>query len=143
MNKNKNLSPFDWFKHLTEFKTPWEKFSQDEQKTFNAYILNRIISMNSRYIEYVNEAQSYQVPSKYLYNFYLKIIPKGKQFSRYIKSSKKVYGDDVINNLSRFFTVSKREIYDNLELLSQENIIYILERMGVDSKKIKTMLNGK
>jgi hypothetical protein len=70
------VSPNDFIKHLTIYKTPWDKHSKEEQKTYLPFIINLWLSMNPDLLEVVNEVQQYQVPNRDHYNFYLSVLPK-------------------------------------------------------------------
>ena len=65
------MSPADWLNHMTVYKTPWNEISSEEQKTYLPFILNLWLSMVPEYIEVINQVQSYQVPNRDHYNFYL------------------------------------------------------------------------
>lgn len=134
------MSPGDWLNHMTILKTPWDKISQEEQKTYNNYINNLWLSMCPELIEDINEVQKYQVPDRDHYNFYLKILPKKKLFYRWIKAKKGIYNKDVINKLSSFYNEGSHQINDSLECLNEQKIISILENMGYGEKSIKQLL---
>ena len=135
------LSPFEWFKHVTEFKTPWNKFSSEQQKSFNQFILNRVISMNQYNIGLVNEVQTYQVPDKQVYEFYLKVLPHKKMFNRYIKSSSENPKDELLIQLSEYFECSKREVIEFFDLLSIDQILTVLKMKGLPEKEINKITN--
>lgn len=138
-----NLTPFDWFKHATEFKTPWNDFTQEQQKSFNSFILNKVISMNQYNIDLVNEVQTFQVPDQFVYEFYLKVLPQRKMFNRYIKSKKQKPKEELLNHLSEYFQCSKREVIEFFDLLKIDQILNILRMRGLPEKEIvKVTANG-
>lgn len=134
------MSPGDWIKHLTIYKTPWNKHSKEEQKTYLPYIMNLWLSMAPELIEIVNEVQKQQVPNRDHYNFYLSVLPKKSMYFRWIKARKKEYGKDVIEHLSAYYNVSSKEILDSLCLLDESKIISILQQLGISDKDIKKLL---
>jgi hypothetical protein len=134
------MSPSDWLNHMTVLKTPWDKFTSEEQKTYNPFINNLFLSMEPSLLEIINEIQRYQVPNRDHYNFYLKILPKKKLFFRWIKAKKGVYSKDVINKLATFYNEGSQQINDSLECLDKKDIIHILENMGYGEKLIKQLL---
>ena len=134
------MSPGTWIDHMTAYKTPWDKISQEEQKSYNPFINNLWLSMNPDFIEIVNEVQKFQVPNRDHYNLYCKILPKKKPYFRWIKARKKVYSKDVVKLLASFYNVGTKEIYDSLCVLSKEKIINILKQMSYNDKQIKTLL---
>ena len=53
------MNLFDWLNEITYSKRPWDKFTDEEKSTFNTYMINRFISMDSNYIDVVNLIQQY------------------------------------------------------------------------------------
>jgi ribonuclease HI len=131
------MSPSDWIKHLTIYKTPWEKHSPEEQKSYNSFILNLWMSMEPSLIELINDVQKYQVPNRDHYNLYLKVLPKKSLYLRWIKAKKGEYSKDVVERLAAFYSCSTREINDSIECLDKQQIINILEQTGLGEKEIK------
>lgn len=134
------MSPNDFIKHLTIYKTPWIKHSKEEQKSYLPYIMNVWLAMSPDLIEVVNEVQQQQVPNRDHYNFYLSVLPKKSIYFRWIKARKKEYSKDVIEQLSAFYSTSNREIYDSLCLLDKPKIISILQQTGLNDKQIKQLV---
>jgi hypothetical protein len=134
------MSPADWLNHMTVYKTPWNKISSEEQKTYNSYINNLWLSMVPEYIEVINQVQSYQVPNRDHYNFYLKVLPKKKLFFRWIKPKSKKYNKDVINRLAELYNEGIRQINDSIDCFEEQQIVNILENMGLQTKEIIKLL---
>ena len=137
----------EWINQVLVHKTPWENFDESEQKTFNAFIINRWLSMDKEFIEIVNFFQKYSIgllQSKEIYKWYCDILPKGKRFNRYIKGKKQLrYDKELISVVCKHYEASKKECVDYIELLSKENLISTLELYGKDKKQIKKLLKGK
>ncbi len=55
---------FDWLKHINQYKTPVEKFTDKDWDVFNAYMVHRFLSMNKDYIEVVNYVQEFPPQEK-------------------------------------------------------------------------------
>jgi hypothetical protein len=134
------MSPADWLNHMTIYKTPWNEISSEEQKTYNSYINNLWLSMVPEYIEVINQVQSYQVPNRDHYNFYLKVLPKKKLFFRWIKPKSKKYNKDVINRLAELYNEGSRQINDSIDCFEKQDIIHILENIGLSNKEIEKLL---
>jgi hypothetical protein len=115
------MTLFDWLNEITWNKTPWNKFTEDDHSLFLPWMVNRFISMNSKYIELVNEVQQYNLPSKQLYEYYCLAIPKQKQFFKYIKG-KKLKDDPCIDLIAEIFLVSTREAREYIDNMSKEEI---------------------
>ena len=137
------MTIIDWVNQVLIYKKPWDSFSHSDQKSFNAYILNRFLSMDIDFIEIVNHFQKYSIGTiepREVYKWYCDILPKGKRFNKYIKSKNlKKYDDELINILVNYLECSKLEVKENLSLISKEEVNQILEKYGTDPKKIKTI----
>jgi len=129
------MKPGDWLNHLTVYKTPWEKHSLEEQKTYLPFIVNLWLSMCPELIEIISDVQKYQVSNKHHYNLYLKVLPKKKLYYRWIKAKKNNYSEDVIDLLASFYKTSTREISDSLDILDEQKIKSILSNMGINDKE--------
>ena len=82
------MTIFDWLNQINYEKKSWDKFSQDEQKKFSTFIINRWLSMDENLIQVVNYFQKYSIgllEPRDTYKWYCNIIPKQKRFNKYIK----------------------------------------------------------
>ena len=128
---------------LLVHKKKWDDFTEDEQKKFSPFIINRWLSMDPEFIEVVNYFQKYSIgtlePCE-VYKWYADFLPKGKRFNKYIKGKKdKKYDPELITIMCEYFQCSKVEVKENLSLISKEEVNQILEKYGVDPKKIKSI----
>ena len=82
---------FDHIKWITEKQTKdyWDTLNDTERKRWSNYMINRFLSMKADWISFVNEVQQYNVKPKDLYRLYIDMLPKGKQWLRYVKRKKK------------------------------------------------------
>src|SRR5690606_27071652 len=90
----------------------FDDLDEEDQKTFNNYMVNRIISMNPDYIPIVNEFQRFygELRPREVYLFYSQLLPKKKQFNKYIKGKKEIrYEDWLIDILVTYYNISKSE----------------------------------
>ena len=135
------MTIIDWINNILIYKKPWEEFSEAHHKTFSPYIINRFLSMDKEFIEIVNMFQPYSIgmlESKDIYEFYCKLLPKGKRFNKYIKGKKdKKYDPELIDLLCQYFEESKSHVLDYLELINKDQLKMILELYGVEPKKVK------
>ncbi len=134
-------SIFDWLKHINQYKTPVDKFSDKDWEVFNSYMIHRFISMNPEYIEVVNYVQEFPPQEKIMiYNIYKEFIPKNNKWNKYIKSKVKEPNKDLVIQLKDHFKVSIREVKDYLKILDTTEINRILTNRGLDKKEIKPLL---
>ena len=85
------MTIIDWMNQLLVHKKKWNDFTEDEQKKFSPFIINRWLSMDLEFIEIVNYFQKYsigQLKPREVYKWYCDILPKGKRFNKYIKGKK-------------------------------------------------------
>ena len=134
---------FDWLNQITLNKQPWDSFSEEDHKSFNAFIINRFLSMNEDWIEIVNMLQQYTIgmDSKDVYTLYINLIPKGKQFLKYIKGkADRKYNKELIKILCNHFECSRLEVIQHMTLLSKEQLKNTLTLYGKNKKEIKMLL---
>ena len=137
------MTIIDWMNQLLVHKKSWDSFEESEQKKFSPFIINRWLSMDKEFIEIVNYFQKYAIGTlepREVYKWYCDVLPKGKRFNKYIKGKKdKKYDPELINILVKYLECSKLEVKEYLELISKEELVYILELYGTDPKQIKTI----
>jgi len=137
------MTIIDWINQVLVHKKDWNSFSESDQKTFNAFIINRWLSMDEEFIEIINYLQKYVIgtlESREVYTLYCDVLPKGKRFNKYIKGKKnKKYDSDLIDIICKDFECSKMEATQNLSLISKEQVNNILIKYGTDPKKIKSI----
>ena len=137
------MTIIDWINQVLVHKKHWNDFTEDEQKKFSPFIINRWLSMDKDFIEFVNVFQQYAIGTlepREVYKWYCDILPKGKRFNKYIKGKKdKKYDPELINMMCEYFQCSKAEVKENLSLISKEEVNQILEKYGTDPKKIKSI----
>ena len=135
------MTVFDWVSNILVHKKPWDEFTEDEQKKFSPFIINRFLSMDKEFIEVVNMFQKYAIgvlEPREVYKWYSEVLPKGKRFNKYIKGKKsKKYDNELVDILQKHFECSKLNVKENLELISKNELVDILEKYGLEKKKIK------
>ena len=137
------MTIIDWMNQLLIHKKHWNEFTEDEQKKFSPFIINRWLSMDNEFIEIVNYFQKYAIGTlepREVYKWYCDMLPKGKRFNKYIKGKKdKKYNAELVDILVQYFECSKLQVKQYLEILNKENIKDILEMYGKDKKTIKSL----
>ena len=132
---------FDWLKHINQYKTPVENFTDKDWEVFNSYMVHRFLSMNKDYLEVVNYVQEFPPQEKRaIYKIYKEFIPKNNRWNKYIKSTTKSPNKELVDYLKDYFQVSTREIKDYLKILDPQEIQRILSRMGLENKEVKQLL---
>ena len=138
------MTIIDWMNQLLVHKKHWNEFTEDEQKKFSPFIINRWLSMDKDFIEIVNYFQKYSIGTlepREVYKWYCDMLPKGKRFNKYIKGKKdKKYNTELIDIMVINFECSKSQVKDYLELIHKDELIEILEKYGMNEKTIKRLL---
>tara|TARA_Y100000034_G_C6655911_1_gene287328 strand:+ start:167 stop:586 length:420 start_codon:yes stop_codon:yes gene_type:complete len=138
------MTIFDWVNQIQYRKKSWDTFSEEEQKKFSPFIVNRFLSMDKEFIEVVNMFQKYSVGTlepREVYKWYCEVLPKGKRYNKYIKGRKQVkYDSELVEIMCKYYEISKSECKEYLELISKEELKTILEMYGVESKKIRKFI---
>ena len=138
------MTIFDWINQILVKKTHWNEFTEDEQKKFSPFIINRWLSMDKDFLEIVNFFQKYSIGTlepREVYKWYCDMLPKGKRFNKYIKGKKdKKYNSELIDTMVTHFECSKSQVKDYLDLIAKDELVEILEKYGMNEKTIKRLL---
>ena len=137
------MTIFDWVNQILVHKKHWDDFTEDEQKKFSPFIINRFLSMDKDFLEIVNYFQKYSIGTlepREVYKWYCNMLPKGKRFNKYIKGKKdKKYNTELIDIMVTHFECSKSQVKDYLELIHKNELMEILEKYGMNEKTIKRL----
>ena len=138
------MTIIEWMNQLLVHKKHWNEFTEDEQKKFSPFIINRWLSMDKEFIEIVNYFQKYAIGTlepREVYKWYCDILPRGKRFNKYIKGKKdKKYNTELIDIMVQHFECSKSQVKDYLDLIHKDELMEILEKYGMNKKTIKRLL---
>lgn len=140
---------FDHLNAIYQNQSPdyYDNLSDSDKKSFNEYMINRGISMNMFQVEVANEAQRYynELRGRELYLFYSNLIPKRKQFNKWVKATKSnEYDDWLIELVAHHYEVSKLEATKYLDIYfstddGKKSLRSFLEGYGKDNKTIKKL----
>ena len=145
----KRLGLFDHISAVTEYQDPeyWDKISDDDKKTFGNFIIQRYLSMNPDWIEWIAGVQPYiqSLPNEYFYRFFIDMIPPKKYYLKYIKGRKATeYDEWLMELIIKEYMCSSKEACDYLEILyttreGREQIKGMCEKYGIDKKLITSL----
>ena len=143
MVKRKSL--FDHINQITAVQNPnyWKELSDEDKKSWSNYMTHRFLSMKMEWVELVNELQKYNLQPKDLYKLYTNVLPKGKQWLKYIKGRNQMdHPSWLINIVANHEQVSKKEAYDMIEMyyLTEGGMLELREvcvKWGIDESKIE------
>jgi hypothetical protein len=104
--------------------------------------------MNMNFVPIVNEVQMFynQIKGKELFKVYADILPRGKQYNKYIKGAKDEtnYESWVVEIVASHYMVGTDEAQEYLNIFyatptGKSNLKQLLESYGTDAKKIKKL----
>ena len=138
------MTIIDWINQVLVHKKHWNEFTEDEQKKFSPFIINRWLSMDKEFIEIVNYFQKYAIGTlepREVYKWYCDVLPRGKRFNRYIKSKKdKKYNTELVDVVTKYFECSKLQSKEYLEFLHKNELKELLTMYGIDKLKIERII---
>lgn len=132
---------WDWLKQINSIKADPNSFSDKDWELWNSYMIHRFMSMNSDFLELVNEAQKLPPTSKKeIYSIYREYVPKNNKWNKYIKSNIKKHNDKLLIHLSEYWECSRNEVREYLNFLGDDEVLRILTSIGLNQKEIKPLL---
>jgi len=150
MSETKKATIFDHLSNITDKKVSWNSLNEVDRKAFSVYLINRWLSMNMDFIEIVNELQKYtigQLSPAETYKLYFDVLPKQKQFNKYIKGKKAdKFNQELVELLSQHFCVSEKESTEYIEILESTNkdeLRAIIKLYGKSDKEVDALLKPK
>ena len=135
------MTLFDWLNQITYEKKNWKEFTEDQQSSFNPYMVHRFLSMYEGYIDITNVVQKFPYTEKEtIYNTYKSMLPKKKMFLKYIKSTRKKTPDAILVHIANHFTCGLGEAEEFTYILRKEGVESILFQSGIEEKEIKKLI---
>ena len=108
------MTPFDYLKLVHNKKVKWEDLNEEEQKSWNTFIINRALRFNSNYIDIVNNVQPHtggQLTPAEIFKYYQNMLPNNFRFQKWIKGKKeKKYNPQLLALLSGYFECSCKHL---------------------------------
>jgi DNA-directed RNA polymerase delta subunit len=101
--------------------------------------------MKMEYVDVVNEIQRYNLKPKDLYKLYTNILPKKKEWLKYVKGKKTMkYEKWVVEIVAKYYESSLSEAREYLDVFyateqNKANLKTILQKYGSDPKEIKKL----
>jgi hypothetical protein len=147
MSKVKRKNLFDHINAITAHQHPnyWDEISVEDKKSWSNYMVNRFLSMKMEWVEFVNEVQKYPLKPKELYKVYIDILPKKKQWLKYIKGDKEMkYPKWVYEIIAKHLQCSLREASEAIDVYElsaggQAELADILLKYGIEEKEVRKL----
>ena len=138
------MTPFDYLKLVHNKKAKWEDLNNEEQKSWNTFIINRALSFNSDYLNIVNNIQPHtggQLTPAEIFKYYQDMLPNNFRFKKWIKGKKeKKHNPTLLALLSGYFECSCKQAEDYLNLMKKKDIKSLLISIGLQEGEIKKLI---
>lgn len=145
---------FDHLNAITRDQDPnyFDKLSEEDLKTWSNYMIHRFLSMNYDFVETIAQFQSLTqtMEPKFYYLFMIGVLPKGKQYLRYIKGKGEENANEKLVELIMVeYNCSKATALDYYNILTHikegdEYFSYLKTKYGeVDKEKKSTKTKTK
>lgn len=144
--KSKSRGLFDHVKHIREIKSPdyYSSLTEEERKTFNKYMLLRVLSMDDSIVEEMSFVSKYfqTIPNEQFYKLLIDVVPKSRKFSKYIKGNTDSANKTVLECIRKKFQIGEKDAVDyyNVFISSEKGIkdlISLVEGFGYTEKEIE------
>jgi|TARA_R110001592_G_scaffold46682_3_gene148526 hypothetical protein len=135
------MTPFDFLKLVHNKKAKWEDFNEDEQKTYNKFIINRALGFNKNYLDTVNRSQRYDLSPKESFKYYQSTTGNKFYFNKWIKGNKdKTYKPELLILIANYLECSCKQTEEYLNILTKKEIKSLLSQIGIQDNEIKKVL---
>jgi|SRR6056300_1399737 hypothetical protein len=132
---------WDWLNQITYEKKSWSSFTEDQQASFNPYMVHRFVSMYNGYIDIANIAQKIPLTEKEkVYTIYKTLLPKKKMYLKYVKNQNQKNYKELAEYISDYFEVSLGEADEYIYILQEYGVRDILWKMGVNEDETEKLI---
>lgn len=139
--------PYEFIPHITQYKTPVEKFDEMDWKQFIPVYINKALSSNPALLDLIDKIQQYsnvEMSPQQLYSIYLEYIPVDRKFYKFFSKTKaEEINPLIIQTLAKYYETSFGEAKQNYYLQSEEETKRILSMYGITDEDLKTKSTTK
>jgi hypothetical protein len=138
------MTPFDFVKLLHDKQVKWENLTEEDQKSWNTYIVNKALSFDSNYLDIVSKIQPYtggQLTSATIFRYYQYMLPNRYKYNKWIKNNKvKGFNTELLLAISDYYECSISQVEEYLGFLDKKEIKSTLVTLGYQEDQIKKLL---
>ena len=132
---------FGWLNEITIQKSSPDSFSAKSWENWNSYMVHRFLSMNLKYLDIVNYVQKVNPQNKKeIYTIYKDLIPKGKQWNKYIKNQNKKDNKELAKIIANKLSIGSDEASSYIPILGKDGITEVLSDLGYEKKELKKLI---
>jgi len=141
MNSSLRMTPFDFLKLVHNKQVKWEGLTEDEQKSYNTFIVNKALSFNSNYLDIVNQVQHYTPNSKESFKYFQSMTSNKFRYNKWIKGSKpKAFKPELLALVSAYLECSCNQAEEYLSILEKKETKSLLNHIGLQDSEIKKLM---
>jgi len=135
------MTLWDWLEQITFKKENWNSFTEDQQSSFNPYMIHRFVSMYYGYIDIANIAQKIPLTEKEkVYTIYKTMLPKKKVYLKYVKNENKRNYQELAEYIAEYLECGLGEADEYISLLQEVGVRSILWKMGVSEDETEKLI---
>jgi len=135
------MTPFDFLKKVHDKKLKWEDLTEDQQKVYNTFIINKALSFNSNYLDIINRIQHYTPTTKESFKYFQSMTSNKFRYNKWIKGEKtKSYNSNLLVIVSEYFECSCKQAEEYLNVLGKKDTKLLLKSIGLQENEIKNLL---
>lgn len=135
------MTPFDFLKKVHDKKIKWEDLTEDQQKVYNTFIINKALSFNSNYLDVVNRIQHYTPTPKESFKYFQSMTSDKFRYNKWIKGQKiKSFNPQLLAIVSTYLECSTKQAEDYLNVLEKKETKNLLKHIGLQEAEIKKLL---
>ena len=138
------MTPFDFVKLVHNKKVNWDELTEEEQKGWNTFIVNRALSFTSDYLDIVNKIQPHtagQLTPAEIFKYYQSMLPSNFRFQKWIKGQKQnKFNPQLVEVVSAYLECSKQQAEDYLGILDKKETKNLLKIIGIQDDEIKKLM---
>lgn len=138
------MTPFDFVKLVHNKKVNWDELTEEEQKGWNTFIVNRALSFTSDYLDIVNKIQPHtagQLTPAEIFKYYQSMLPSNFRFQKWIKGQKQnKFNPQLVEVVSAYLECSKQQAEDYLGILDKKETKNLLKMIGIQDDEIKKLM---
>lgn len=145
VEKGKELFDFLNMVYQDQRTSSFDEMNDADKKKYkySRYMMHRFLSMNPAYSPLVNELQKFTaIPERAHYLFLTNVIPRGRQFNKYIKGAREdLYESWLVNLVANHFHVSRVEAIEYLTIYyrdDKDSLRELCTMYGIDKKMLKS-----
>ena len=143
---------FDHVKHIRQVQSKdyYDTLSESERKTFNKFMILRVLSMDQKIVEEISYISKYMevLPDKQFYSLLVQCIPKDYKFYPYIKKTAKDVDANIVNCICKKYQIGSSDATDYYTLFIQteagvNELVNLVQSFGYSQSEVEKMFDVK